>query len=77
MVNQEFQNLKHLWSISKDPKKMEEYILLKMRNNLKGRNGGNSEYVKFYTSKGRHFNIDDCEVSNLFEIDGDMNPRGM
>lgn len=76
MLNQEFQEFRRLWSVSERQLEKDEYIT-EMRNNLKGRNGGNSEYVTSYTSKGRHFNIDDCEVSNLFEIDGDMNPRGM
>lgn len=77
MLNPEFQELKRLWSIAPEPTRMREYLVQKMRENLKKRNGNNSDYFKAYTSKGDYFNIDECEYEELSEIDGDMAPRGM
>ena len=75
-MNAEFQGLKRLWGVNS---KERANLIQKMRNNLKSRNNGASEYVFNYISKGKVINIDECsDVPNeLFEIDGDMVPRNI
>lgn len=75
MLNKEFQELKGLFARnSKDP----ENIIERMRENLKKRNNGESEYVFGYTYKGEVINIETCSnvPEDLFRIDGDMCPMG-
>lgn len=43
-----------------------------MRENLKKRNNGELMYTNQYTHLGENFNIETCDVHQLFEIDGDM-----
>lgn len=74
MVNDEFQELKRLWSINVGERIS---IMEQMRKNLIDRNSGLSDYKFEYTSNKM---VDINSIDNpedLFAIDGDMCPRGL
>ncbi len=75
-MNQEFQNLRERFG---NNSRERQEIIMRMRDNLLGRNGGGENYTFVYTQVGRVVNINNCEnvPEDLFAIDGDMNPLGL
>ena len=70
-MNAEFQELMRQWGVNSRER---ADIISKMRINLKERNNGNSLYIIQKTMPGKRVNIDTTtEVTDLFEINGDMN----
>ena len=76
MNHRDFENSKRLWSISKQQEQKDLYVS-EMRNNLLKRNGEEDIYELMYTMPGKKHTISSCSVEDLFEIDGDMTPRGV
>lgn len=68
-MNAEFQELKN--KVLRQEEERNEIIDL-MKKNLKKRNGSESLYTFTYTSQGKTYDIDKCDVHQLFEIDGDL-----
>ncbi len=73
MVNQEFQELKRQWGVNSTERAR---IIKEMRENLLKRNSGSEKYSFEYIQQGVVISILDCEVEELLQIDGDMNPQG-
>lgn len=74
MINQEFQELKRQYGVKAGNMAT---IISKMKENLTLRNGGKDEYVFGYTQT-KTVIISECkDVTELFAIDGDMNPLGL
>lgn len=72
MVNKEFQELFREWSVNLSSRKIIEE---KMKENLIKRNGDNVIYTFDYTTPGKVVNIETCnDVTELFAVNGDMNP---
>lgn len=77
MINAEFQELKRRFSVNVEERVS---IMEQMRENLIARNGGNSTYEFGYTSGDDTKTVDIKDIDKpepLFEIDGDMCPRGL
>lgn len=74
MINQEFQELKRQYGV-----KAREIadIIADMKVNLLSRNNGISNYTFGYTTPGKTIDIQNTNnITDLFAIDGDMNPQG-
>lgn len=76
MNHRDFDDAKRLWSISEQQEQKDLYIS-EMRNILLRRNGGEEIYELMYTIPGKKYTISNCSIEELFEIDGDMTPRGI
>ncbi len=74
MINEEFQELKSRLLKAEGLEK--EDLIKQARELLKARNGGSSHYINGYTHIGKGYDIDSCDLEELFEIDGDMCPQG-
>lgn len=74
-MNQEFAELKARVNRLKGEER--KSTILQMRENLKKRNNGNAIYNNAYTQSVKRYNIDQCDVEELFEIDGDMSAFGV
>ena len=72
-MNMEFATAKRQYFLAH---KNMELAMSNMRKNLLDRNDGAVEYVFEYTFPGKVLDITECNVEELFEIDGDMTPCG-
>jgi hypothetical protein len=74
-MNQEFQELRRQFGINMEERSS---IMQLMRENLIARNAGNPRYEFGYVVHGKVVDIASVDrPDELFEIDGDMCPRGL
>lgn len=75
-MNTAFQTIKQQWSIANSNAEKTD-LVLQMRKNLISRNEGGTQYTKQYIEPGKVIDISNCSVSDLFAVDGDMNPQNL